>query len=83
VKKVTGKLTPEERQWANDLAEDWNENGLPKDVQAKYALLLPTCLLLNSYSQKARKKVGLHRLGYDRAAAADNGSPRLHVHWLP
>ena len=44
VKKFTAKLTPEERKQATDLAAEWNENGLPKHVQAKCILYyFPIC----------------------------------------
>ena len=35
VKEIVKKLTPQERKQAIDLAEDWNKNSLPKDVQVK------------------------------------------------
>jgi hypothetical protein len=35
VETIVTKLTPEEKKQAMDLALDWNENGLSKDVQVK------------------------------------------------
>jgi hypothetical protein len=33
VKEIIKKLSPQEQKQAADLANDWNENGLPKDMQ--------------------------------------------------
>lgn len=46
LKMFTTNLTPEERKQATDLAAEWNENGLPKHVQAECVLLLPRMLII-------------------------------------
>ena len=40
VKEIFKKLSPEERQQAADLADNWNENGLSKEVQLEWVFIL-------------------------------------------